>query len=86
MAARGNEVASAIEVQIREAIEKMVGDIRSSIDDVRDAVNQQLQAALQSVQADANALSFRNVLEKTLDKFESDVSADAPAPAPPPSL
>lgn len=82
MAARGNEVAGAIEAQIREAIEKMVGDIRSSIDDVRDAVNQQLQAALQSVQADANALSFRNVLEKTLDKFETEVGAETPAPEP----
>lgn len=78
MAARGNEVALAIEGQIREAIEKMVGDIRSSIDDVRDAVNQQLQAALQSVQADANAISLRSSLEKTLNEFEGTLG-DAPA-------
>jgi hypothetical protein len=82
MAARGNDVALAIEAKIREAVEKMVGDIRSSIDDVREAVNQQLQAALQSVQADANALSFRPTLEKTLDEFESSIVADAPAASP----
>ena len=52
MAVKGEEVASSIDAQVRESIERMVGEIRSSIEDVRVAVDSQLKAALQSVQAD----------------------------------
>jgi hypothetical protein len=84
MAVRENEVASAIETGIRDSIEKMVADIRSSIDDVREAVNQQLQAALQSVQADANTATFRPAIERALAEFQSSFEpAAAAAPAEP---
>src|SRR5207244_11888486 len=55
MAVRGEEVAGSIEAHVREAIERMVGEIRSSVEDVRVAVDSQLKAALQSVQADVNS-------------------------------
>jgi hypothetical protein len=64
MAARDEEFAQKIEQSIREAVDRMVTDIRSSIDDVRDAVNQQLEAASQSVQADAKSLSLRSHLDE----------------------
>jgi hypothetical protein len=82
MAARGNEVALEIERQIREAVEKMVSDIRSSVEDVRKAVDQQLDAALQSVQADANSTSFRPLLQRALTDFEDSLASPAPAAAP----
>ena len=69
MAVRGDEVASAIEAHVREAIEKMVGEIRSSVEDVRDAVDQQLKAALQSVQADVNAISFVPFIQKSIGEI-----------------
>ena len=37
MAVRGEEVASSIDAHVREAIEKMVGEIRSSVEDVRES-------------------------------------------------
>lgn len=83
MAARGNEVALSIEEQIRESIVKMVSDIRSSVEDVRKAVDQQLDAAMQSVQADANSISFRTILQRAIGEFEESLTAAAPAaPAP----
>ena len=77
MAVRGDEVASALDAHVRQAIEKMVGEIRSSIEDVREAVNSQLRAALQSVQADVNALSFLPNFKKTIGELEESVE---PAP------
>ena len=82
MAVRGEEVASSIDAHVREAIEKMVGEIRSSIEDVRDVVDSQLKAALQSVQADVNGLSFLPHLQKTIGELEESITASAPAAAP----
>lgn len=75
------DVAQELESQIREAIERMVADIRSSIDDVREVVDKQLQAALQSVQADANTTSFRTILDRALADLKPAEPA-APASAP----
>ena len=79
MAVRGDEVASSIDAHVREAIEKMVGEIRSSVEDVRDAVDQQLKAAMQSVQADVNALSFLPHIKKSIGELEEGFAASAPA-------
>ncbi len=70
MAVRGDEVAGSIEAHVREAIEKLVGEIRSSIEDVREAVDQQLKAAQQSVQADVNAITFLPHIKKTIGELE----------------
>jgi hypothetical protein len=82
MAVRGEEVASSIEAHVREAIERMVGEIRSSVEDVRTAVDSQLKAALQSVQADVNAISFVPFIQKTIGELEENIKAQAPPPAP----
>lgn len=84
MAVRGEEVASAIDAHVREGIEKMVGEIRSSIEDVREAVDSQLRAALQSVQADVNAISFLPHIRKSLTELEEPEAA-APIAAPLPA-
>jgi hypothetical protein len=70
MAVRGDEVAGSIDAHVREAVERMVGEIRSSIEDVRVAVDQQLKAALQSVQADVNSLTFLPHIKKTVGELE----------------
>lgn len=70
MAVSGDDVASAIDAHVREAIEKLVGEIRSSVEDVRDAVDQQLKAALQSAQADVNSISFLPHIKKLIDDFQ----------------
>jgi hypothetical protein len=86
MAVRGEEVASAIDSHIREALEKMVGEIRSSVEDVRDAVDQQLKAALQSVQADVNSTTFLPFIQKTLTDLQESIEAERPVvEAPPPA-
>src|SRR5436305_4630787 len=82
MAVRGEEVASSIESHVREAIEKMVGEIRSSVEDVREAVDQQLKAALQSVQADVNAISLLPYIQKSISGLQESIEAERPAPAP----
>jgi hypothetical protein len=84
MAVRGEEVASAIEAHVREAIEKMVSEIRSSVEDVRDAVDQQLKAALQSVQADVNAISFVPFIQKSIGDMQESIEAERPAFTPAP--
>ncbi|MGZ8829390.1 MAG: hypothetical protein ACXW2Q_03335 [Thermoanaerobaculia bacterium] len=81
MAVRGDEVASSIDAHVRESIKRMVGEIRSSIDDVRGAVDSQLNAALQSMQADVNSLSFLPHLKKTLAELTESLAAPAPAAA-----
>ena len=85
MAVRGDEVASAIEAHVREAIEKMVGEIRSSVEDVRDAVDQQLKAALQSVQADVTAITFVPFLQKQISALHESMEAERPPVAAAPS-
>ena len=70
MAVRGDDVAGAIDSHVREAIEKLVGEIRSSVEDVREAVDQQLKAALQSVQADVNSVTFLPHIKKTIGELE----------------
>jgi hypothetical protein len=80
MAVRGEEVASSIDAHVREAIEKMVGEIRSSVEDVREAVNSQLKAALQSVQADVNSISFLPHIHKTIGELEESIIASVPPP------
>src|SRR5437773_1606216 len=82
MAVRGEEVASSIEAHVREAIERMVGEIRSSVEDVRAAVDSQLKAALQSVQADVNSISFLPHIQKSVGELEESLKAAQP-PAPP---
>lgn len=82
MAVRGDEVASSIDAHVRESIEKMVGEIRSSVEDVREAVDQQLKAALQSVQADVNSVTFLPHIKKLLAELEEGLKpAAAPAAA-----
>lgn len=79
MAGKGEEVASSIDAQVRDAVEKLVGEIRSSVEDIREAVDQQLQAALQSVQADVNSMSFLPQIQKALAELEGVAPAAAPA-------
>ena len=70
MAVRGDDVAGSIDSHVREAIQKLVGEIRSSVEDVRDAVDQQLKAALQSVQADVNSVTFLPHIKKSIGELE----------------
>src|SRR5689334_6291740 len=79
MAVRGDEVANSIDAHVREEIERMVGEIRSSIEDVRGVVDSQLKAALQSIQADVKSISLLPSIQKAVGEL---VSA-APAPAAP---
>jgi hypothetical protein len=78
MAVRGEEVASSIDAQVRESIEKMVAEIRSSVEDVRVLVDQQLKAALQSVQADVNSFTFLPQIKKAITDLEDGIEADRP--------
>jgi hypothetical protein len=82
MAVRGEEVAGSIDAQVRESIEKMVAEIRSSVEDVRVAVDSQLKAALQSVQADVNSISFLPQIRKAVADLEESIEAARPAAAP----
>ena len=70
MAVRGDDVAGAIDSHVREAIEKLVGEIRSSVEDVRETVDQQLKAAVQSMQADVNSVTFLPHLKKAIAELE----------------
>jgi hypothetical protein len=70
MAVRGDDVASSIESHVREAIEKLVGEMRSSVEDVREAVDQQLKAAMQSVQADVNSVTLLPHIKKSIAELE----------------
>jgi hypothetical protein len=81
MAVRGDDVAGSIDAHVREAVERMVGEIRSSIEDVRAAVDDQLKAALQSVQADVNSLTFLPHIKKTLGELEQSLDSAQPAAA-----
>jgi hypothetical protein len=81
MAVRGEEVASSIDAHVRESVERLVGEIRSSIEDVRVAVDSQLKAALQSVQADVNSITFLPHIQKSIGDLEDNIAAVAPAPA-----
>jgi hypothetical protein len=83
MAVRGDEVAGSIDAHVREAVERMVGEIRSSIEDVRAAVDSQLEAALQSVQADVKSLTFLPHIKKTVGELEESITSAKPAPAAP---
>jgi hypothetical protein len=87
MAVRGEEVAGSIEAHVRESIERMVSEIRASIEDVRVVVDQQLKAALQSVQADVNSINFTPHIQKSIGELEQafdDERAALAAVAPPP--
>ncbi|HEX3580558.1 MAG TPA: hypothetical protein VH087_02270 [Thermoanaerobaculia bacterium] len=77
---RGEEVASSIDAHVREAVERMVGEIRTSIEDIRTAVDSQLKAALQSVQADVNSFTFLPHIQKTIGELEETIQAEQPAP------
>lgn len=77
MAARGEEVAGSIDAQVRDAVEKLVAEIRSSIEDVRVAVDSQLTAALQSVQADVKAITFLPQIRKSIGTLEESLPAAA---------
>lgn len=82
MAVRGEEVASSIDAQVRESIEKMVAEIRSSVEDVRILVDQQLKAALQSVQADVNSFAFLPQIRKSVSELEEYIEAARPPAVP----
>src|SRR5687768_16112801 len=79
MAVRGEEVASSIDAQVRESIEKMVAEIRSSVEDVRVLVDQQLKAALQSVQADVNSFTFLPQIKKSIGELQEQMDAQMDA-------
>ncbi|HYI10252.1 MAG TPA: hypothetical protein VEK57_14425 [Thermoanaerobaculia bacterium] len=79
---RGEEVAGSIDAQVRESVERMVAEIRSSIEDVRVVVDSQLKAALQSVQADVNSISFLPQIRKSVAELEETLAAERPAAAP----
>ena len=79
MALRGDEVATSIDKLVRETIEKLVGEMRSSIEDVREAVDQQLKAALQSMQADVNSVSVLPQVQKSITDLERSLTGAAPA-------
>src|SRR5215212_4664364 len=81
MAVRGEEVASSIDAHVRESIERMVDEIRSSVEDVRIAVDQQLKAALQSVQADVNSINFLPHIQRSLGELEESIEAARPPAA-----
>lgn len=82
MAVRGEEVASSIDAHVRGEIDRMVAEIRSSVDDVRTIVDSQLKAALQSVQADVNAMSLLPHIRKSIGELEETFAAvQAAAPA-----
>jgi hypothetical protein len=81
MAVRGEEVASSIDAQVRESIEKMVAEIRSSVEDVRVLVDSQLKAALQSVQADVNSFTFLPQIRKSVSELEETFASDHAAAA-----
>ncbi|HEY3055555.1 MAG TPA: hypothetical protein VGK31_06455 [Thermoanaerobaculia bacterium] len=65
---------------MREAIDRIVGEMRSSIDDVRSVVDQQLKAAQQSIQADMNSLSFPQI-KKSIAEMQQAAPAAAGADA-----
>ncbi|MCM2317024.1 MAG: hypothetical protein NDJ92_17895 [Thermoanaerobaculia bacterium] len=81
MAVWGDEVAKQLDEKFREQIEKIVGDVRSTITDIREVIDQQLDAAMQSVQADANSMSSRPMLAAVLADIEPPVSAAPPVVA-----
>lgn len=81
MAVRGEEVAGSIDAHVRESVERMVDEIRSSIEDVRIAVDQQLKAALQSVQADVNSINFLPHIQRSITELQDTIEAERP-PAP----
>lgn len=79
MAVRGEEVSSTIETHVRESIARMVTELRSSVDDIRIAVDQQLKAALQSVQADVNAFAFPPQVRSAIAELEQRPPEQPPA-------
>ena len=83
MAVRGEEVAGSIDAHVRESIERMVDEIRSSIEDVRIAVDQQLKAAFQSVQADVNSINFLPHIQRSIGDLEESIEAARPPAAAP---
>ncbi len=83
MAVRGEEVAGAIDARVRESVERLVDEIRSSIEDVRVVVDQQLKAALQSVQADVNSVTFLPQIKKSVLELEESLAVPPPAAAAP---
>jgi len=85
MAVRGDDVAGSIDAHVKEAVERMVGEIRSSIEDVRAAVDSQLEAALQSVQADVKSLTFLPHIKKSVGELEESYAAAKPKAPPAPA-
>jgi hypothetical protein len=81
MAVRGDDVASSIESHVREALEKLMGEVRSSVEDVREAVDQQLKAAVQSVQADVSSVSFLPHIRKQISELEASLKSKDAAPS-----
>jgi hypothetical protein len=81
MAAWGDEVAQHLEVKIRDAVERMIADIESTISDVREAIDQQLDAAMQSVQADTKGMSIGAILNEALADLDPPASSQPVAVA-----
>ncbi|HUF17739.1 MAG TPA: hypothetical protein VMS12_06825 [Thermoanaerobaculia bacterium] len=78
MPVKGDEVADRIEGRIREAVDRMMGEIDTSIQDVRKAIEQQLDAAVQSVQADVKGFTFRGHLEEGIRELEEALTSGVP--------
>ncbi len=81
MAVRGEEVADSIDLVVKGAIEKMVGEIRSTIDDISGGIEQQLKAAMQSIQADVKSASFLPQIQQAIAELEESIAAQQPPPA-----
>lgn len=80
MAVWGDEVAKQLDQKFREQIDRMVDDVRSTIADIREVIDQQLDAAMQSVQADANSMSSKAMLAAVLADVAPPAAPEPPAP------
>lgn len=82
MAVQGEDIASKIEERVKQTVDAVVGDIRGSIEDVREIVDQQFEAVLQSILADAKTLKLRGELEELLAGISAGPAAAEPPAAP----
>jgi len=79
MSVQGEEVTGRIESTVRESVDRLIEELRSSIQDVREVVDSQLDAALQSMQADVKALSLGSAIAPIVEEMQASLSAAAPS-------